>query len=1078
MTSPYTGSWIMLGGDESATYSSYQLVNLFRSNDPAKAGTWVWQATTSTIAYNANGGDGSMAPGTFKGGLYTVAQNGFYKSGYNFTGWNTTADGSGTSYQPGAQIAPTGNMTLYAQWQEGNTAQVADGTFTVTIKAGQKITISGLPGGATYTVTERSKSGWTQTSATGASGTVPANGTAESSFTNQYTPGKVSTSFNLTKYLDGKAPADGRFSFKLESYSSATPMPAETTVSNVGSSVSFGPIQYGQVGTYRYKVTEVDTNDPTITYDTHTEPITVKVTHDPDDAGKLIAAVTYDANGPEFDNATTPGSLVISKNVSNSSSTSMPFTFDVLLVAPGGSLVNGAVGNYNFANGHATVTLHNGESVTLPRLTPGTSYTVTETNVPEGYSVASPTGGTVSGTIAANGTSRADFTNSYTASGFASLSAKKTLDGDALADNQFSFQLTDEAGNVLQTATNDAYGNVDFAQIDYATNGTLDGYNAVLGTHRYFVHEVVPGEQGSIVYDSSWYEYDVNVTDTGNGTLATHVSAYQYDLVTQTKGAEVTGGMPTFQNSHKTGSVTLTKKVENATDATGSQQFSFDASFSAGGTYAYSTVGSDGSTVASGTISDGGTLSLADGQTATISGLPVGSTYGFTEQDAQGFSLDGRASSALSGTVTEAGSSALAVNNYSTAGTAELGAAKRVTLNGEDQDVEDGAFNFTLTDITDGRNVGLDIKQNDGSGNVEFASLAYSAKDSGKTFTYQIAELPGGDSRYDYDTSVYTAEVKPTDNGDGTMTCDITYYDAQGNKLDGVPTFVNERKTGSVSLTKHVEGGTRATSGARFDFLVTLSDGGTYTWKSSTGTTGTVSNGDTLTLADNETVTISGVPAGTTYSFVERNLPAGFSQDTEKSHDMAGNVPDGSTAEAVATNDYTTGCSVSLGATKSVSVGGEKQAPAKGEFSFELLDSNGNVIQTATNDAQGNVAFEPLEYAGPDDGASYAYTIREVAGNGDYVYDDATYTATVELADNGDGTMTSKVTYRRADGTVLAEGTTPAFVNRRTSEVPLTGKGGTDGLLAMGFAVLGGFAAVWVWSKRRRNDGHAPRHMK
>jgi pilin isopeptide linkage protein/uncharacterized repeat protein (TIGR02543 family) len=1077
-TSPYTGRWVQLGGDESTTYTSSSLQNLFRSNRSAKAGTWVWQATTSTIAYNANGGDGSMAPGTFKGGLYTVAQNGFYKSGYNFTGWNTTADGSGTSYQPGAQIAPTGNMTLYAQWQEGNTAQVADGTFTVTIKAGQKITISGLPGGATYTVTERSKSGWTQTSATGASGTVPANGTAESSFTNQYTPGKVSTSFNLTKYLDGKAPADGRFSFKLESYSSATPMPAETTVTNVGSSVSFGPIQYGQVGTYRYKVTEVDTNDPTITYDTHTEPITVKVTHDPDDAGKLIAAVTYDANGPEFDNATTPGSLVISKNVSNSSSTSMPFTFDVLLVAPGGSLVNGAVGNYNFANGHATVTLHNGESVTLPRLTPGTSYTVTETNVPEGYSVASPTGGTVSGTIAANGTSRADFTNSYTASGFASLSAKKTLDGDALADNQFSFQLTDEAGNVLQTATNDAYGNVDFAQIDYATNGTLDGYNAVLGTHRYFVHEVVPGEQGSIVYDSSWYEYDVNVTDTGNGTLATHVSAYQYDPVTQTKGAEVTGGMPTFQNSHKTGSVTLTKKVENATDATGSQQFSFDASFSAGGTYAYSTVGSDGSTVASGTISDGGTLSLADGQTATISGLPVGSTYGFTEQDAQGFSLDGRASSALSGTVTEAGSSALAVNNYSTAGTAALGAAKRVTLNGEDQDVEDGAFNFTLTDITDGRNVGLDIKQNDGSGNVEFASLAYSAKDSGKTFTYQIAELPGGDSRYDYDTSVYTAEVKPTDNGDGTMTCDITYYDAQGNKLDGVPTFVNERKTGSVSLTKHVEGGTRATSGARFDFLVTLSDGGTYTWKSSTGTTGTVSNGDTLTLADNETVTISGVPAGTTYSFVERNLPAGFSQDTEKSHDMAGNVPDGSTAEAVATNDYTTGCSVSLGATKSVSVGGEKQAPAKGEFSFELLDSNGNVIQTATNDAQGNVAFEPLEYAGPDDGASYAYTIREVAGNGDYVYDDATYTATVELADNGDGTMTCKVTYRRADGTVLAEGTTPAFVNRRTSEVPLTGKGGTDGLLAMGFAVLGGFAAVWVWSKRRRNDGHAPRHMK
>ena len=1068
-TAPYTGHWVQLGGD-GTTYTSYSLENLFRSNSSAKAGTWVWQATTSTITYDANTGDGSMAPGSFKGGLYTVAQNGFYKSGYNFTGWNTSANGSGTSYQPGAQIAPTGNMTLYAQWQEGNTAQVADGTFTVTIKAGQKITISGLPGGATYTVTERSKSGWTQTSATGASGTVPANGTAESSFTNQYTPGKVSTSFNLTKYLDGKAPADGRFSFKLEAYSPATPMPAETTVSNVGSSVSFGPIQYGQVGTYRYKVTEVDTNDPTITYDTHTEPITVKVTHDPDDAGQLIAAVTYDANGPEFDNTTTPGSLVISKNVSNSPSTSTPFTFDVLLVAPGGSLVSGAVGNYNFVNGHATVSLHNGESATLPRLTPGTSYTVTETNVPEGYAVSSPTGGTASGTITANGTSQADFTNSYTASGFVSLGAKKTLVGDVLADNQFSFQLTDEAGNTLQTVKNDAYGNINFAQIDYATDGTLEGYSSVLGTHKYFVHEVVPNQQGMINYDSSWYEYDVNVTDGGNGTLNTTVTAYQYNPDTHIRGAEVTGGVPTFQNSHKTGSVTLSKKVENGTAATSSQQFNFNVSLSAGGAYAYSTVGADGSPAASGTICDGGTLSLADGQTATINGLPGGSTYGFAEQDAQGFSLDENASRGLSGTVTEEGASASAVNDYATAGTAVLGATKRVTLNGEEQSVEDGAFSFTLTDVTDGANVGVDLKQNDGSGKVEFAPLAYSAADSGKTFTYQIAELDGGDSRYDYDTSVYTAEVKPTDNGNGTMTCSVKYYDAKGAELSGVPTFTNERKTGSVSLTKHVEGGTRATTNASFDFLVTLSDSGTYTWKSGTGATGTVKSGDTLTLTNGETVTISGVPTGTTYSFVERNLPAGFSLDDENTHDLAGNVPDGSTVEAVATNRYTSSCSVALGASKSVSVGGEEKAPAEGEFSFELLDSDGTVLQTVTNDAQGNVSFEPIDYAASDDGHGYTYTIREVAGTDDYVYDNATYTATVALTDNGDGTMSSNVTYRRADGTALAAGELPAFVNRRTSEVPLTGKGGTGGLLAMGFVVLGGFAGLWVWSRRRRHD--------
>jgi pilin isopeptide linkage protein/LPXTG-motif cell wall-anchored protein len=172
----------------------------------------------------------------------------------------------------------------------------------------------------------------------------------------------------------------------------------------------------------------------------------------------------------------------------------------------------------------------------------------------------------------------------------------------------------------------------------------------------------------------------------------------------------------------------------------------------------------------------------------------------------------------------------------------------------------------------------------------------------------------------------------------------------------------------------------------------------------------------------------------------------------------------------VATNRYTSSCSVALGASKSVSVGGEEKAPAEGEFSFELLDSDGTVLQTVTNDAQGNVSFEPIDYAASDDGHGYTYTIREVAGTDDYVYDNATYTATVALTDNGDGTMSSNVTYRRADGTALAAGELPAFVNRRTSEVPLTGKGGTGGLLAMGFVVLGGFAGLWVWSRRRRHD--------
>lgn len=43
------------------------------------------------------------------------------REGYNFIGWNTRPDGTGTSYQPGDSfIAEEGDLTLYAQWEEDN----------------------------------------------------------------------------------------------------------------------------------------------------------------------------------------------------------------------------------------------------------------------------------------------------------------------------------------------------------------------------------------------------------------------------------------------------------------------------------------------------------------------------------------------------------------------------------------------------------------------------------------------------------------------------------------------------------------------------------------------------------------------------------------------------------------------------------------------------------------------------------------------------------------------------------------------------------------------------------------------
>jgi len=74
--------------------------------------------TTYTVTYNGNGNTGGSAPAAFEtSGAFTVAAVGtLEKTGYNFTGWNTAADGSGTPYSAGTAAVATADITLYAQW--------------------------------------------------------------------------------------------------------------------------------------------------------------------------------------------------------------------------------------------------------------------------------------------------------------------------------------------------------------------------------------------------------------------------------------------------------------------------------------------------------------------------------------------------------------------------------------------------------------------------------------------------------------------------------------------------------------------------------------------------------------------------------------------------------------------------------------------------------------------------------------------------------------------------------------------------------------------------------------------------
>lgn len=93
-----------------------------------KDGTKDWTFTVTNtpvkhkVVYDANGGSGSQAdansPYYPNDTVVVLNQGGITRSGYTFKGWNTSGDGSGTSYAPGANVTITADIYLYAQWEQ------------------------------------------------------------------------------------------------------------------------------------------------------------------------------------------------------------------------------------------------------------------------------------------------------------------------------------------------------------------------------------------------------------------------------------------------------------------------------------------------------------------------------------------------------------------------------------------------------------------------------------------------------------------------------------------------------------------------------------------------------------------------------------------------------------------------------------------------------------------------------------------------------------------------------------------------------------------------------------------------
>lgn len=142
-----------------------------------------------------------------------------------------------------------------------------------------------------------------------------------------------------------------------------------------------------------------------------------------------------------------------------------------------------------------------------------------------------------------------------------------------------------------------------------------------------------------------------------------------------------------------------------------------------------------------------------------------------------------------------------------------------------------------------------------------------------------------------------------------------------------------------------------------------------------------------------------------------------------------------------------------------------------GQFSFELKDGEGRVLQTETNDANGSVSFS-VDY---NKAGEYHYTISEVVPDGakDNVKDHITYDTTPRnvtvRVTNGTDKLNAVVAYDK-DST-----TPPTFTNKYSTTLPEAGGAGLTMTYLAGASMLC-FAATWMHARRHRDPDRGGRN--
>ena len=833
-------------------------------------------------------------------------------------------------------------------------------------------------------------------------------------FENAYsvTPLDAELDFDLSKVISGRDWTDGdEFSFTITAPEGAPlPDPATVTVSKKDAkdgiaAIKFGKIHYAAAGTYKYEIRENAGSTVGMTYDAHVATAEVTVTEDSD--GNLTANVTKKENGrftntyrTELDYAAA-GGLKLSKTLYGRPMTEGQFTFTVtpadddsaraLGLLPGANnfespaTTEGTVGQIDILAGHEVKFTQADAGKTF-------TYTVAEKNDGQpGYTyddavrtvtiaIADDTAGTLTATTTVSGGSEGTlvteyktgaaavesavvpFVNSYSATTntpggtAAQVVAAKTLTGRPMVDGEFWFGIAYQGELVgYENLKPNIGGHVSFDALHYDTKMLADLESAGLA-HR-------TDKDGKLAWTINYTAYE-DLFGLPNGVSATTWSfGFKVIVVdngdgTLTATVDYGGVEPLFENVYGAEAVdaalTGTKKLQ----------------------------------VAEGLAPADITGKFTFTVTADEAGAPMPERTTATN-DAAGNVDFGKIHFTLE----------------------DLNRALGVADDATDKAEADEADEAEADEADE-----TEAEEADADANADEPEPAAPTAPRSHTFTYTVTETGSAPGVTNDANATRKVSYTVTDDGTGHLSVKREGDDGAAftftNTYSVAPT--DSSVTDQVKTVKRLTGRDLAAGEFTFDLLeddVVVASGandanGTVTLSpiryEAPGT-------HTYTLRE-ACPNALGLYKGVTYDGTTYTVVATVSDNGDGTL-TATHKLEGTTESAGFTNKYhAMPTQVSIGAIKVL----EGRELKKDEFSFKLVGEG--IESTVTNDADGKISFDKFEY---DEPGTHVYTISEVKGDeAGMTYDKSVFTATVNVVDDGEGSLKASVAFAKGDKSV------------------------------------------------------------